>query len=183
MNAATAGVPRREGQAGAKDYASLATHVTLPTYPRFQRLGDRPSTPKGVGREAPLTACPRGATDAGRSAGSDSVFRVNWCGLRGGLEREKRCGLGVRSHLALRRAWGSFQNPDQPESPSLRQHPPNSGWSAFWNDLDSLVQGGCGRWARRAHRSGITRSGGRFQKTKRERNEGELRLHCGWWSQ
>ena len=178
--------PRGE-RARAKDYASLATHVTLPTWMRFLRLGGRQSTPKGVGREAPLTAFPRGATAACRSAGSDSAPRVKGCGLDYGLGCGGDCELSVRSHLAFCCAGRSSQNADQ-QKPTMRGISTVCAvcsfcWSAFRDDLGAWGPGGCGRGLPGSLSTGITRSGGRFRKTKRERNGGELRLHSGWWSQ
>lgn len=46
-----------------------------PTYLPSERSAGRPSTPEGVGREAPLTACRRGAKSSARSAREESGGR------------------------------------------------------------------------------------------------------------
>jgi len=185
VKAATARAPREDDAREAKNCAAnLATHVTLPTWVRFLRRGGRPSTPKGVGREAPLTAFPRGANDAPTSAGSDSApiegGVVLRCGFKGGPEHGRECGSGVRSHLALCCAGGWSQNADQPESAWDSPGSRDSSWSAFWDQIPIGGPGGCGRGLLRAQGTESVRCGREVEETKRERSGWALRLRDRW---
>jgi hypothetical protein len=164
-----------------------AADLTPPSYLQPKRSASRPSTPKGVGRCAPLTAGSRGAKLAGRSAGRDlgveigEEFTGDYCG------RER--GPGVRSHLALQSGVGRFQFADQNRTPCLcRKHPWCLSvrlWSANRNRRVAWCGGGCERGVVRSgsgEGTGVVGGGPEKKETKRERICGGLRLVGAWWS-
>jgi hypothetical protein len=164
------------------------TQLSPPSYLQPKRSAARPSTPKGVGRCAPLTACLRGAKLAGRSAGRDSGDtrgKTSRGGLSYGLGCERSCDPGVRSHLAFLCGWGRFWFPDHNRTRSRKQPGAVLG-VRLWSGNQKRHVAGCGGVCeRRAVRAGgrVGNKGGRdWGESKRWRNEGWLRLGCGWWS-
>jgi hypothetical protein len=84
-------------------------HPQPPTYLPVERSDGRPSTPKGVGREAPLTACRRGAKSLARSAGGERDRTAP------GVDEtvDKPVDAVSTPVLALGVCWGRFRAADQ----------------------------------------------------------------------
>ena len=182
MHSATARSPQGASRQAKPEAESPNTHVTPTTWLPFLRLAGSRSTPKGVGPEGPLTGCLRGANHAAMSLGPDSALAISTSGL--GYER--RCGhgyeLSVRSHLAYCCGVGRSQVSDHTESRCRKHLFRDSVWSDTWDLLPAGGPGGCGRWAvGGAVEVNVTVTGDRGE-SKRERNEGGLRLLGGWWS-
>ncbi len=171
---------QRTKAAGAVSFSGIreAAHPSLPTWLPEKRREDRLSTPKGVGREAPLTADPRGAKSLARSAEKDTTRAT--CG--GGPECGRTRGSGVHSNSALRCGWRRPPAADHPQSPLTL----NMSGDWWWSAAGGLgLTGGpscCGRgvaagWA--GVRGGV---GGGKSETKPGRFGYVLRLAGGWWS-
>jgi hypothetical protein len=187
-------------------------HPFLPTCPLLKRRVERPSTPKGVGRYAPLTATRHDAKDAGMSAdqGRHSVagggaWRELGRGISGAASRRKLTGrmieagqfsggrgcgrtreLSVRSHLALRCGWRRTPAADHAPSPCELHMDGERSWSAAGVLMLVGEPGGCERGragVRGAGRGRIEECGGAGRgRTKLGRNVVGLRLVGGWWS-
>lgn len=159
-----------------------AAHLSPTTWLQKKRSDDRPSTPKGVGRKAPLTAGPRGAKNAVRSAG----IKHDTDPLRGGPRYGRDPGLGVRLDLALRCGWRRPPAADHPQSPLTLNMSGNWWWSAAGGLGLAGERGGCGRglagsgWVEGGMCGGC--GGGGKLGTKPGRFGYELRLESGWWS-
>lgn len=158
------------------------THPSLTTWLQKKRSENRPSTPKGVGREAPLTAGSRGAKNAVRSAGITTTRTNVWSGRGRGRNR----GLGVHSDLALRCGWRRPPAADHPQSPLTLNMSGNWWWSAAGGLGLAGGPGGSGRGPAGSGRvgSGVGMGvrGRKYLGTKQGRCGGWLRLGCGWRS-
>jgi len=183
-------------EARAQNYSLQDGGAALPSPPTYlqpKRSAARPSTPKGVGRCAPLTACLRRAKLAGRSAGRDtgdhlgSSGGINGTGRTGfsyGLDTGQLCDPGVRSHLGFGAGWGRFLFADHNRTRSINQPWAVLGvrlWSANRKRLAGCG-GGCERRAVRAGGREEKRRGGDCGGAEWVRNEAGLRLVGGWWS-
>jgi hypothetical protein len=181
---------------GRELLAERLGHPFLPTCPPLKRRVERPSTPKGVGRVAPLTATRHDAKSAGMSAdqGRHSVAGEGFgetAGLAGpgsgyGQGYGQGCELHVRTNLALRCGWRRPPAADHPQSPLTLNMSGNWWWSA----AGGLVFGGGPSWCGRGlaagaggDREGSGECGGWGRgEPKLGRNECVLRLVGGWWS-
>lgn len=191
MYAATRRSPRR-GESRGQNYSpdgGGAADLTPPTYLQPKRSADRPSTPKGVGRCAPLTACLRGAKLAGRSAGRENgdLRGVEQTLKETGQHPGRWPGPGVRSQVALQSGVGRFRFSDLVRTPCSKKLP-----RAFCIRTRSENQkrrvawcgGGCERRvvrSRGGERIGVVGGGPDQRGTKRERIGEALRLGGAWW--
>jgi len=157
-----------------------AAHPSPTTWLQKERREDRPSTPKGVGREAPLTAGPRGAENAVRSAGKDTTKAT--CG--GGRECGRTRGSSVHSNSALQCGWRRPPAADHPQSPLTLNMSGNWWWSAAGGLRLAGGPSCCGRGvvagAVGVESWGGCVGGGDFE-TKPGRFGYVLRLGFGWW--
>ena len=175
MHAATARIAQGAGRQ-AQNYADApATHVSQPTYLPAKRCAGRPSTPEGVGREAPLTAARRGAKSLGRSAGQGT-------NSEGGRECGRTCGLGVHSPFALCCGWRRPSAADHAHTPCEHHMSGVRSWSAAEGLVGPGERDGCERGAVRYQRGSRECDGGDDGKTKAGRSVVLLRLGVGWWS-
>ncbi len=162
------------------DTGTQAAHLSPTTWLQKKRSEDRPSTPKGVGREAPLTAEPRGAENAVRSAGKDTTRAT--CG--GGRECGRTRGSGVHSNSALQSGWRRPPAADHPQSPLTLNMSGNWWWSAAGGLRLAGGPSCCGRGVAAGWMGvrgcGDRASGGDFE-TKPGRFGYVLRLGFGWW--
>jgi hypothetical protein len=153
-----------------------------PTYLQAKRGVARPSTPKGVGREAPLTAERRSAKSLGRSAGQGTIE----AGRGGGLGRGLIGGLRVHTFLALRCGKRRFPAADHNKSPSRdRCGDVNFSWSAAGKLTFAGDRSQCGRGSVAVAGGGREGTGvgvGGDCETKPGRFGYVLRLAGGWWS-
>lgn len=178
MHAATTRIAHGAGRQ-AKNYVDvLATHVSPPTYPQLKRGAGRPSTPKGVGREAPLTAARRRAKSLGRSAGQGTSREHS----RGGQGCGRTRGLGVHSPLAWSCGCGRPSAADHAHTPSRERTNGVRSWSAAEGLVGPGERDGCERGAAGYRRGSGECDGGDEGKTKAGRSVVLLRLGSGWWS-
>jgi len=178
MHAATARIPQGAGRQ-AKNYADAsATHVSQPTYLPVKRCAARPSTPKGVGREAPLTAARRSAKSLGRSAGQGTSGNPSG----GGRECGRTCGFGVHSLLAWSCGCGRPSAADHAHTPLEKETSGVRSWSAAEGLMGPGERDGCERGAAGYRRGSGDCGGGDEGKTKAGRSGDGLRLGVGWWS-
>jgi hypothetical protein len=115
MHSASRGVPQHQGQGCAQKYRQdRAEQSPSPTYLQAERSAQRPSTPKGVGRVAPLTAAGRGAEMLGRSAGRGVS------GTLAGVDRgvDKVMDRASTPDLARRGGWRRTPAADHAQSRS-----------------------------------------------------------------
>jgi hypothetical protein len=175
-------------------------HPFLPTCLALKRRVERPSTPKGVGRYAPLTAARHDTKHAAMSAdqewravagGSAGMGFGETAGLAGpgsgcGQGYGQGCELHVRTNLALRCGWRRPPAADHPQSPLTL----NMSGDWWWSAAGGLVFGGGPSWCGRGlavgaggNREGTgERCGAGRGGPKLGRNECALRLVGGWWS-
>ena len=160
----------------------MGVDPSRPTYLQAERSAQRPSTPKGVGRYAPLTAAGRGAKLLGRSGQ----------GSGGGTPRGANGAAVKGANLASAAMWLEVAVEGVP-----RQLPtPTHLWTLnmrgvwWWPAAGGLLLLGCweGCGGQIAVSSGTVgartegcRDGG-GRKTKQGRNGVGLRLVAGWWS-
>ena len=177
MHAATARGPQGASRQ-AKNYAcGPTTHVSQPTYLPAKRRAARPSTPKGVGREAPLTAVRRSAKSLGRSAGQGTSGERS----RGGQGCGRTRGPGVHSPLALDCGWRRPSAADHAHTPSRERTNGVRSWSAAEGLVGPGKRDGCEREA--VVGPGRERRGTeKRDETKPVRKGVELRLARKWWS-
>ena len=157
--------------------AASAAHPFQPTYLPAKRGAGRPSTPKGVGREAPLTAARRRAKSLGRSAGQGTSGEHS----RGGQGCGRTRGPGVHSPLALCCGWRRPSAADHAHTPSGTRTSGVRSWSAAEGLMGPGERDGCERGAGYRRGSGDC-GGGDEGKTKAGRSVVLLRLGVGWWS-
>jgi len=167
---------------GAQDIAvqGLATPQSPPTYPPLERSVGDPSTPKGVGREAPLTARLRCAVSAGRSVGQNPISR--W-GSRGGRAGGRSRGSSVHRHFALPCGWSRSPAADHPQSPSQRfffLRFLSGDW--LWSAAGELLLTRDGNDGGQGAVRGVVEAGLRTDRTgtKGERNHVRLRIGIPW---
>src|SRR3954470_20015512 len=175
---------------GAQEMQAHGTgaNPSRPTYLQAERSAQRPSTPKGVGRYAPLTAAGRGAEVLGRWAGLES----------GGTPSAARRGTDEAAvkgaNLASAAIWLGVAVEGVPRQLTT----PNHHWTLnmsgdwWWSAAGGLmwlgsragcggeIAAGSGTVGERTEGCQGCRGGG--WKTKRERNEVGLRLVSRWWS-
>jgi len=147
-----------------------------PTYLSAKRSAARPSTPKGVGRVAPLTAGRRCAELLVRS-GQWITAKDSGCGQGYG----RGCESSVRTNSALHCGWWRPPAADHPQSPLTL----NMSGDWWWSAAGGLVFGGGPSWCGRgvaAGPNGIGERCGDRGEPKPGRNEDAFRLVGGWWS-
>jgi hypothetical protein len=116
---------------GARNVNREASGVTEaqptgPTYLPPKRSDGRPSTPEGVGRVAPLTACRRGAKSSARSAGEERDRTVP--GVDQAVDKAVDCVS--TPVLALGVCWTRFRAADHASSRFKNRIIRESTWSA-----------------------------------------------------
>src|SRR3954470_17472905 len=186
MHSASRGVPQHQGQGCAQKYRQdRAEQPSSPTYLQAERSTQRPSTPKGVGRVAPLTAAGRGAKLLGRSG------QGSGCGTSTATSRGANGAAVKGANLASAAIWLGVAVEGVPRQLTT----PNNHWTLnmsgdwWWSAAGGLMwlgsREGCG--GEIAAGSGTVgertegcRGGG--WKTKQGRNGVGLRLVAGWWS-
>lgn len=164
----------------------MGVSPSRPTYLQAERSDQRPSTPKGVGRVAPLTAAGRGANVLGRWAGLESGDGTPSAASRGANK-----GAAKGANLASAAIWLGVAVEGVPRQLTTPNHHWTLNMSGDWwwsaagglvwvasrEDCGSEIAAGAGTVGERA---GGCRGGS--WKTKQGRNEGGLRLVNGWWS-
>ena len=160
------------------DTRTQAAHFSPTTWLQKKRSDTRPSTPKGVGREAPLTVGSRGAENAVRSAGRTTTETALWSGRGRGRTR----GSGVHSDLALRCGWRRPPAADHPQSPLTLNMSGDWWWSAAGGLGLAGGLGGSGRGLAGGGRGGPEVREGKYLGTKQGRCGGRLRLGLRWRS-
>ena len=140
QHAANRRSPRRS-ESRAQNYSpdgAGTADLSSPTYPQPKRSAGRPSTPEGVGRFAPLTACLRCADHRDRAAGSETEKAESKCGLT--------LGVVIRSHLGSGVGWGRFRFADHNRTRSINQPGRDLSvrlWSANRKRRVAWFPGGC----------------------------------------
>ena len=159
---------------GATSQGTWAIHPFPPIYLQKKRSDRQPSTPKGVGRDAPLTAAGRSAKSAGRSAEQGTTGT----GLEGGRGCGRNRGSAVHNNLALRCGCRRPQAADHDNSPFTCVQCDFS-WSAAWGLWFTGGPSCCGRGVAARAAGGVDGEG---SEAGQERIGHELRLGIGWRS-
>jgi hypothetical protein len=126
-----------------------------PTQEPVERSAGRPSTPEGVGRAAPLTACRRGAKSSAGSAGEEGWRRVAHTvpGVDSGVDES--VDSVSTPVLALGQGWGRFRAADHTTSRWINASIRDLVWSAARKRVVSGFGDGDGHGVFGRFRSGV----------------------------